>query len=64
MMNLGKETYAKLSKRIQFVTRFKINEEKYASENFKVMNYGLGGTIQIHWDSVGNLSSKKVLKLS
>ena len=31
-----------LSKRIGQVTKFKLKQEKYASENFQVMNYGIG----------------------
>ena len=41
------------SKRIELATRFKLNAEKYASENFQVMNYGLGGKINLHDDTAG-----------
>ena len=30
-----------------------LKEEKYASENFQVMNYGIGGKITCHLDSSG-----------
>ena len=42
-----------LSKKVSLVTRYKMKEEKYASENFQVMNYGIGGRISGHLDSVG-----------
>ena len=45
--------------RIQLITKFKLYNEKFASENFKVMNYGLGGKVQAHWDATGNLTSKQ-----
>ena len=35
-----------LSKRIGQVTKFRLKQEQYASENFQVMNYGIGN-IQI-----------------
>ena len=44
--------------RIQLITKFKLYNEKFASENFKVMNYGLGGKVQAHWDSAGNTTGK------
>ena len=44
--------------RIQLITKFKLYGEKFASENFKVMNYGLGGKVQGHWDASGNISCK------
>ena len=40
-----------ISQRVQLITKFNLNNEKFASENFKVMNYGLGGKITGHWDS-------------
>ena len=56
MIHLNPNQNLELTKRIQLVTRFNLLTEKYSSENYKVMNYGLGGTLQRHWDSVGNLS--------
>ena len=42
-----------LSRKISQLTRFRLKEEKYASENFQVMNYGIGGKITCHLDSSG-----------
>ena len=58
----------KISKRIQLITRFNLLNDKYASENFKIMNYGMAGKVQAHWDSVeksGKIEyglSKSILK--
>ena len=41
-----------LSRKISQITRFRLKEEKYASENFQVMNYGIGGRISTHLDSI------------
>ena len=40
-----------LSKKISEITRYRLKEERYASENFQIMNYGIGGKISIHVDS-------------
>ena len=48
-----------LSDRINAAMRFKVYGELYASENYQVMNYGIGGSITPHVDSMG-----KSLKLS
>ena len=40
-----------LSRKISQITRCRLNEEKYASENFQIMNYGIGGKISAHVDS-------------
>ena len=42
-----------LSKKVTLVTKYRMKEETYASENFQVMNYGIGGRISGHLDSVG-----------
>ena len=42
-----------LSRKIGQITRFRLKEEVYASENFQVMNYGIGGRISSHMDTVG-----------
>ena len=47
-----------LSKKIELATRFKLYHEKYASENFQVMNYGIGGKISGHADSQGETVEK------
>lgn len=57
MMYLSEQTNSDaltFTKRIQMITRFNLSNEPYASENFKVMNYGIGGKVQGHWDSTGN----------
>ena len=43
----------RLSKKVEQVTRFKLKDDKYGSENFQVMNYRIGGRISTHLDSVG-----------
>ena len=35
---------------IKFATKFVLTGEKMASENYQVMNYGMGGTIKVHTD--------------
>ena len=40
-----------LSKRIELATRFKLCNEQFASENFQIMNYGIGGKISLHTDN-------------
>ena len=47
-----------VSKRIELATRFKLYHEYYASENYQVMNYGIGGKINIHVDETGYNFSK------
>ena len=42
-----------LSKKISYATRYLMKEDIYASENFQVMNYGIGGRISGHLDSNG-----------
>ena len=58
MVYLRKNLNPQIAKRIQLITRFDLSKSKFGSENFKVQNYGLGGTFQSHWDSIGNISSK------
>ena len=40
-----------LSRKIERVTKFNLYNEKFASENYQIMNYGIGGTISPHVDS-------------
>ena len=40
-----------LSRKISQITRYRLKEESFASENFQIMNYGIGGKISIHVDS-------------
>ena len=42
-----------ISKRTELVTNFKLKDDMYGSENFQVMNYGMGGRISLHSDSIG-----------
>jgi len=42
---------AKLSKRVSLALNMVITGAKYASENYQVMNYGLGGSITGHLDT-------------
>ena len=44
-----------LAKRIELATRFKLYNERKASENFQVMNYGIGGKISFHTDTPGEI---------
>ena len=41
----------RISKTIQYITRMKLYHERFASENYQVMNYGIGGKISPHLDS-------------
>ena len=47
-----------LTRRIELATRFKLYNEKYASENYQVMNYGVGGKISAHADIKGEIFSQ------
>ncbi len=42
-----------VSRRIELATRYRLTHEQYASENYQVMNYGIGGTINGHLDASG-----------
>ena len=44
-----------LSKRLELVTRLNSYKELFASENYQVMNYGIGGKISQHFDSRGEI---------
>ena len=44
-----------ISKKITLATKYDMKKDKYASENFQVMNYGIGGRISGHLDSNGTL---------
>jgi prolyl 4-hydroxylase len=41
---------AAMSRTTERVTGLRLTGEKFASENWQVMNYGLGGTIRVHTD--------------
>jgi hypothetical protein len=55
------EVARQMSDKIQFAMRFKLYSEKFASENYQTMNYGIGGTISGHVDSLGNTILKTFL---
>lgn len=42
-----------LSDKIEHLTQLKLKSEEFASENFQLMNYGIGGKISPHVDSPG-----------
>ena len=43
----------KISKKIEHATKTLLKSDQYASENFQVMNYGIGGKITCHTDTLG-----------
>jgi len=53
-MSEDKERIAKkLSERVQLAMMFNICKKYLDSENYQVMNYGIGGAISGHLDSEG-----------
>ena len=44
-----------LSQRLNLALKLNVTS-KFGSENYQVMNYGLGGTIITHLDSTGSFS--------
>ena len=50
------------SRKIEWATEFKLKNERYASENFQVMNYGLSGKITAHVDTAGLVYGKNFTK--
>ena len=44
-----------ISKKIEQATRLKLYQDKFSSENYQVMNYGIGGKIAPHVDSFGQV---------
>ena len=44
-----------ISKKIELATRFKLYQDMFSSENYQVMNYGIGGKISPHVDSNGQV---------
>ena len=53
-----------LSKKVSQITRYRLKEETYASENFQIMNYGIGGRISTHLDSSGKLKQPREILIS
>ena len=50
-----------LSDKIEKATRFNLYSHDLDSENYQVMNYGIGGTISGHVDSAGTHIVLKLL---
>ena len=48
----------KSSRKVTQITRYRMKEEQFASENYQIMNYGIGGRISMHLDSVGKIFLK------
>ena len=44
-----------ISKRIELLTKLRLYHDMFSSENYQVMNYGIGGKISPHVDSQGQL---------
>ena len=56
-MNEHKEDVARrLSDKVELAMRFNVYRNYLDSENYQVMNYGIGGTISGHVDSPGDIS--------
>ena len=49
------DTAKRLSDKIEKATRFNLYKKDLDSENYQVMNYGIGGTVSGHVDSLGEL---------
>ena len=49
-----------LPRKVTQITRYRMKEEQFASENYQIMNYGIGGRISMHLDSVGKIFKKLV----
>ena len=47
-----------ISNRIEWLTQLKLKHEQFASENFQLMNYGIGGKISPHVDAKGEVFAK------
>ena len=57
-MSERKQDVAKrLSDKVQLAMRFNIYKRFFDSENYQVMNYGIGGIITGHLDSTGKFQS-------
>jgi hypothetical protein len=57
------EIARKVSDKIQLAMRFNLYNEQFASENYQTMNYGIGGTISGHVDSMGIHDCTKLIIL-
>ena len=41
-----------------------MKEEQFASENYQIMNYGIGGRISMHLDSIGKIFLKPCFSIA
>jgi hypothetical protein len=63
-LNEHKEEVARrMSDTIQMAMRFNLYKNYMDSENYQVMNYGIGGTISGHVDSPGRSENRRNLSL-
>ena len=53
-----------ISRNIEYATRFKLFNRLFASENFQIMNYGVGGKINPHVDTFGQIYNTFDAKLN
>ena len=53
MSERNQDIARRLSDKVQLATRFSIYKKFLDSENYQVMNYGIGGAITGHLDSTG-----------
>ena len=53
-----------ISKNIQLATRLRLWNALFASENFQIMNYGIGGKITPHTDSFGQIHDSYDVRLN
>ena len=44
-----------VTKKIEMATKLRLHHEMFASENYKIMNYGIGGKIDPHTDTPGQI---------
>ena len=50
-----------LSERVELATQFNLSHSRLDSENYQIMNYGVGGLIDAHQDSAGYQESPEEL---
>ena len=66
VMYMNEEIYPTantFSARLNLALKFNVTS-RFGSENYQVMNYGLGGTIISHLDSTGKLLQSHALELA
>ena len=62
MSEIKEDIAKKLSDKVQLAMRFNIYKNILDSENYQVMNYGIGGAIAGHLDSTGINNTYKPLQ--